>query len=726
MRAPVRRGGPCRLAAQAIGGKTDVMKQDTYTLQDLHGFVREAQEVASVWRPESWAAEEFNDGVQYTQADLDAFRDAGIEPLTINRVFPTVNLLQGLQINNKFSTQIKGRTHKDAEVGQLMSEGTQFINDQYGVEFLISKAYRNQLVPGIGWLMVHHNPDPREEVVRVSHRDWKEMWWDPYSEPWVEPDKCRYAFHQPWVDVEVLMAQFPDKGPELRDHAQQMSADRRSSTINIWYDEAQQVEDFKQTWGGRSRKRVRPVEMWYPVRQNGFWAIFEDGTAGELVDDMPKMEQAAMISAADRVVWASVWKMWTTTFLDNIILNDGPTPFNHDQYPYVPFIGYLDRFGFPYGVPHQMKGQAVEVNKRRSMALAMLQKRRVVTESDVVGTDKDAPKKLEALFREANKLDGFMVLAPGKADRFKIVEGIEKGHLAAQVDLLHESERELQEISGANAEQAGYKGQTLSGIAMEKRQVQSSTILAPMVENLRRSEHRLTALQVAEIQGKWTGKKVLRVTDRMTGAEKFVSLNERVLDQRTGIYVVRNNVTQGKFDIVIADAPPSDTVREQNMNLLIEWAKKSPPEIIPYIMHMAMEMSNLPNKDLLLAKLKPIIGVNPGEEDMSEDERKAQVTQALEQHKMQAQEEAQFQQQLKQKALEKAQLQNDLLRAQIKSVETKGEVDIMKVKVADDKVKIDGFKVGAEIGDRRIQRERESEERYQKVLNQDERKAITA
>jgi hypothetical protein len=57
--------------------------------------------------------------------------------------------------------------------------------------------------------------------------------------------------------------------------------------------------------------------------------------------------------------------------------------------------------------------------------------------------------------------------------------------------MLHESERELKEISGANDEQAGYKGQTLSGVALEKRQAQSSIILAPLAENLRRSQRML-------------------------------------------------------------------------------------------------------------------------------------------------------------------------------------------------------------------------------------------
>jgi len=66
------------------------------------------------------------------------------------------------------------------------------------------------------------------------------------------------------------------------------------------------------------------------------------------------------------------------------------------------------------------------------------------------------------------------------------------------------------------------------------------------------------------------------------------------------------------------------------MNLIIEWVKKSPPEIIPHLMTMAFEMSNIPNKEQTLAKLKPILGVNPEDEDLTVEEMKQKTIKALE------------------------------------------------------------------------------------------------
>lgn len=724
-----------------------------YTLKDLQDWVREAQDMSAVWRSESWTAEELRDGEQWTQEKWNNAVNAGIDPLTINRIFPTINLLLGLQITNRYNTIAKGRTQKDTEIANIMSEGMAFINDQSGTEFLVSAAYKDQIVPGIGWLMCCHNKDdPKKEIIKIAYRDWKEMWFDPHYSPyaglhWMDPSKCSYVFHQPWMDLDQLTGMFPKKEKELKEYT--AARDSRLSGVrgSMWYDEGQMVEDYKNLWGSMAstRKRVRPVEMWYPIYQDGIWAKFANGDAEYLNPLMDKADKLKLdgqpenvrlwedivqkVQGAQEIVTARVRRMWTTTFLDDIELFDGPTPFSHDQYPFIPFIGYLDRYGFPFGVPHQMQGQQEEINNRRSMMAALLKNRRVIAEEDVV-SGPNAAEKLQNLHDEANKIDGFMVVRPGKSGAIQIIEGTDRGALQAQMEVLRDSERELKEITGANDEQSGNKGQALSGVAISKRQMQSNIILAPLMENMRRSLKIMGNLQMAEIQGQWTSEKVLRITDKMTGADKFLSLNKRVQDPRTGHIVLQNNVTQGKFDIIISEAPPDDSVREQNMNLLIEWAKKSPPEMIPYIYFTAMELSGLPNKEMLIAKLRPLVGADPSEDELSQEQIKQKTIQELEAHKQQAAAQAQWEEELKGLAKEKAMLENELLKAQIKTIlDGGGTVDAMKVKVASDKLKLDGFKTGADIAQKekeRKQREWEAWQRQQNEQDTRERKGAEA
>lgn len=669
------------------------MKKDVQPeIKTLLSWVKEAHLGASAWRAESWRDQEMYDGgdAQWSQTDWDACDDAGIEQITINRTWPAINLLIGSQIINRFNILAKARTRQDAEMSQVMSEGIQFVLDQSNGQFLISDAFKDSTIPGFGCLATTLNPDPRKEKLGVAYRDWKEVWWDPFGSPWLEPNRCRYVLYQRWMDLSDLQALIPEKEKELKNKFDELSGYEKSEEGGYYDDQAMIVEEKKRLlagndWVSVERVRVRPVEIWYTIFKQSWFAIFPDGRVIELKDTIPYNEQFDIVRHSSEIAVANVRKMQTATFLGDLLLMQQPSPFPHDEYPLIPFIGYLDRYNYPYGVPRQIRGQDIEVNKRRSMALALLKSRRVIVEKDVVDGGEDG---LNALYEEANKLDGFLVINSGKSGSIKIVE---QGELAtSQVALLQQSEREIEEGTGATAERAGYESKAISGKALEKKQIAAATITASLYDNLRRSTTMLGNQVGANMQGFWTGEKVLRITDRITGAEKFVAINKYIMGE-TGAITVQNNITQFKFDIVVAEAPQTDTIREQNMNLIIEWVKKSPPDVIPHLMNIAFELSNIPNKDQLLARIKPILGVDPRDEDLSAEEIKQKTVQELEAHQQQQAEQAQVAREATQLELEEKRLENDKLKAEIEQIITGGRVDRAKVVMRDktDKAKID-------------------------------------
>ena len=68
--------------------------------------------------------------------------------------------------------------------------------DQNDGQYRIGQAFKDAVIPGIGWLYCGFNNDPRQERIKLDFRDWKEVFWDPFASPWLESDKCRYAFFQ--------------------------------------------------------------------------------------------------------------------------------------------------------------------------------------------------------------------------------------------------------------------------------------------------------------------------------------------------------------------------------------------------------------------------------------------------------------------------------------------------------------------------------------------------
>jgi len=585
-------------------------------LKQLISWVYQAQLGAKDWRRESWIDCEMYDGAQFTAEELDNLKDIGVDPKVINRTFPVVQLLLGLQSVNRTDIIAKPRTSKDNEIGQAMTESIKFVMDQCDGMSLISEAWNDQIVPGFGCMKISNNPDPRQERVVWRHKDWKTVWWDPYSTPWWNPRETRYIFEQVYMDVENLQAIFPDKAYEIGTYYEELRSDDYDYSElddEDWYrEELVRTATFGgKHWLDSDRKRVRPVEMWYPEWKKSFFAVMPNEMVVELDEGMDPRQQFQIIQQSNRVVRANVQKMKVCTFIGDLELQHADTPFEHDLYPFVPFVSYVDRFKHPYGVPRQIREQDKEVNARRSMSLAMLRSARVIAEEDIVDTQSD----LQNVHDEANKIDGFIVVKAGQLENIQVSEASELA--PAQQAILDQSENEIKEIAGVNNPSMGYDpGRETSGSSLKEQVGRSDIMQAKIFDNLGRSHRRIGELTQASIKQHWTDEKVLRVTDELTGQDRIMVINQ-VSKQAGGGVEIINDITQHRFDVVIAQTQHTDTVREQNLNLILEWIKRAPPETIPVLFELGIELSNIPQKDKILEKLRPLLGLNPDADDMS-------------------------------------------------------------------------------------------------------------
>ncbi|WP_022667907.1 hypothetical protein [Desulfospira joergensenii] len=632
-------------------------------LRQWAGYVEEAHLAGRVWRAQSWRDEEMYDGDQASPEDIAKFKEIGVELLTINRTFPAVNLILGSQAINKTQITAKARTGKDSEISQTMSEAIQYVIDCNNGDLNISLAFKNQVVPGIGNLFVGRNRDPRYETVKVAYRDWKECHSDPFVSPWADAGQCRYKFWEKWVDLDALQAAYTKKKSELEDlylTLTEMVRDGNAYTT----DEAELVEEMKQIavgvpWVDIGRRRVRPVEIWYTKPKDCLFVMMQDGCWYELEDDMDPRQQHELLVNCIQFTRVTVPKMYNAVFCSSVILKDeSPSDLGHDLYPNVPFVGYVDRWGFPYGVPRQIRGQDEEVNKRRSMALALMRSRRTIAEDDIA---KDK-KGFDNLHKELNAIDGMAIVKKGSisSGKIQVKENTELSN--AQFAIMAQSEREIQEISGANGEAMGYQTNVTAKVGLENKQQRSGIMTATLLNNYRFALKALGLRISAGIQKTWTGPKILRVTDRLTSRDKFIEIN-KVVDG-----VVQNHISKGQFDMIVTDVPKSDTIREKNLNLIIEWVKKSPPEFIPHLMNMAFEMTDLPNKDQFLEKIKPLMGYDPMEEDMTADERKQKIIEQLEAEKQIQAKKAQLEDENIQLEINKKRLENAKIEAEINKI----------------------------------------------------------
>lgn len=584
-------------------------------IKTLLQWVSEAQSAHFDWQQQSWQDWEFRDGKHWTPAAFQQLVAKGINPLTINRMFPILNLIQGHFIKNQQDIIAKGRTKIDNELAQVMSESFAIVRDQNRGQELVASAFNDEITAGFGCLEVCKNQDPRNEPVQWIRHPWYSVWWDPYASPWIDKENCRYVFTAGWKNLDDIVQAFPEKRSEIIEKYGNLTSEYYVPDI---YDVGTEIEDHHKYlssnhWVNVERKRIRPVEMWYTNICKGVFALMPDSRVIDLDTLTNPGEQIQVMRAANELITACVKKTRVATFMSDLLIQDIPSPYVHDQYPFVPFVGYLDRFNNPFGIPRQIKEQSMEVNKRRSMALALISNRRVAIEED-------AAKDINKVYSEANRVDGLIVLKKGRLKSFEIQE---MGALAApQIDLMNQSEREIQEIAGANDEALSRDSRLQSGVALDKKQALSATVTASLMENASYSQKRLGELTMAMIQTTWTGPKVLRVTDRMSGAEKFIEINSKEYDAN-GTLTIRNNFAEARFDIIVAAAPITDTMRDKNMELLFSAINKAPAEAIGPILNMAFEISDIPNKDALLKQVRQATGMEPDNTELPLAEREA-------------------------------------------------------------------------------------------------------
>lgn len=67
--------------------------------------------------------------------------------------------------------------------------------------------------------------------------------------------------------------------------------------------------------------------------------------------------------------------------------------------------------------------------------------------------------------------------------------------------------------------------------------------MASLLGNYRRSMSRLDQLAIVNVQGARTAEKVLRTTNEMTNAERFVTVNQKVLGESGDVIEIRNDIT---------------------------------------------------------------------------------------------------------------------------------------------------------------------------------------
>jgi len=568
------------------------------------------------WRTEAEEDIGFASGeAQWPEDVRRELEAAGKACLTINEIRPILGVLIGYERQTRMDLKAAPVGQEDLENATLLSRLLKKVQSDEQIPMLLSEGWKLGITGGLAaWFVgTDYTDDPVHGRVSVVRTKTGEVCWDPDWQRYDLQD-ARDVFWTKLVPADLLKAAYPEKGSLIDrvagTHRAAGPKPGERPTVIPAHDpgDAYAGDDKLDTLGMYDPldDSIRVVEAWYRTWETVWLLVNRTETTVTEVPDA-SLEIARELVKADpetRLVRRQRRKIEMCVFLPEVQeeLESG-TPFENDteDYPFVPFIAYREGKSM-FGVVRNLKDPQREVNRRRSSMTDNVKEHG----SPHWLAHRDSIENPE--FFEGGSEGGRVGwVRPGK-EAPKDVSPPSMPEWIWRMDQV--AKQEMREISLVNAPLQGNAAVSESGIKVERMRQAGLVGNAELFDNYRWSRLLLGKRIAKRIQEVYTGEMTVRLQAEAGGTE-FVTINTKEIDAEGRIKVVRD-IPSLKYDVEMADSPFTPTARAAALETLLELLEKM-PALAPALIDIILEMTDIPNRDLVLARVRAIMqGVPPG------------------------------------------------------------------------------------------------------------------
>jgi hypothetical protein len=552
----------------------------TDILTRVKGFYEEAVQAPAykTWLAEAKRAWAFYDGDQWTAEETDKLESYGQAPIVINKIASKVDNIAGTEIASRTRIVYRSRSGEagEEETAKALSDLALFVAERNDQSIELSSLFKAGLITGISWLDVGVEEGDEGKLIFNRYENELSVVWDAHAQR-MDYSDARFVCRERWLDAEAIKHLFPESSaPLLSDTQADVRRRFGTTTQGIAYHNP-------------DRNLWRVVEVQYKQTETLYRVRLANGDVAVTFD---KSEAARMGTVVDS---AFAPRVYIAYYSGNVLLDHTPLPYLHNRFTLVPFLFKRNRStGAPYGVVKTAIDPQRELNKRRSKAMHLLNTAQIIADVDAV----DDP---HTLAREAARPDGLILKRPGKD--LRIIRNTELA--GSQVSVMEKASLDIQEVMGVFDEAVGRTSNATSGVAIQSRQMASTTNQMFAFDALRRTKKTLGLMVLSLIRQFFTTEMTIQITDNLS-APRLVRLNQPLLDAQghpvvddAGQKVLVNDVRTGVFDIhveEVADALSSRELELAQLHMLMQAGVPVPPQIL-------VEASTLRNKQELMTHL---------------------------------------------------------------------------------------------------------------------------
>lgn len=566
------------------------------------------------WRRQADIEADYVDGNQLDSRLLAQLKAVGIPPAKENVIGPAIAAVCGYEAK----TRTDWRVTPDGDPGsQDVADALNFRLNQAerhsGADAAMSAAFRPQASVGLGWVEVARSSDPfsyphrcrpvhRNEIfwdMRAREKDLSDAAWL-FRERFTKKTRAAAAFH----DHAHLIDQ-ADAVSTLGSYGAFLGEGGSSTGLHAGIDQNRAWTSREQAWYRRETDEVCIVELWYRRWVSTVILRMKGGRVVELDQDNAA-HQAAVATGQGTLERVTVARLRRSYWMGPYCLHDGPTPYPHPHFPYVPFWGYVeDQTGVVFGLVRDMIFPQDNLNSTiAKLRWGMAATRTERTKGAVDMTD-------EQFRRQVARPDADIILnAEAMAQqgaRFEVKRDFQLN--AQQFQLMTDSRAALERVSGITASMQGRTGTATSGVQEQTQLEQSQVSLADMMDNFKNARAMVGELLLAliiEDMGK--EEHTIVIEGDTLNPPRTVVLNHPEVDPESGMPYLSNDVQRTRLQVALEDVPSSSSFRAQQLNALSEAVKASPPEIQQVTMPFMIDLMDLPRKKQVVEAIRSAQG----------------------------------------------------------------------------------------------------------------------
>lgn len=584
------------------------LDDDALTLDELTEIMYEIEE-QPYWRHTADKEMDYADGNQLETELLNRMKQIGIPPAVEDMIGPALQSVEGFELQTRTDWRVKanGDTGSD-DVADALNFKLNQAERLSKADKACSDAFRPQIGCGLGWVEVKREQDPFKFPYRCIKVHRNEIHWDMKA---VENDlsDARWLRRTRWIHPKRLINAFPQHAELIQtvgryggswwQEAGVMDGGESTGLKNAWLD-ARSYTISEQYWYNPTSKEINVAEVWYRRWVRVPVLKFYDGRVVEY-DSSNMNHDIAIFQGLARVELANISKVRRSYWLGPHLLFDGPTPYSHHYFPYVPFWGAReDNTNIPYGFVRRMKFSQDSINSgisklRWGMSVTRVER----TKGAVDMTD-------EQLRRQVARPDADIVLNANhmakNGARFEVKRDFELSQQHFQ--LINDNRAAIERVSNITSGFQGKKGNATSGKQEAIQVEQSNQTLMKIMDNFREARTLIGEMLLSMIvEDMGTREQTIIIEGDAIREDRTVVINKPEVDEM-GYPYVSNDVQRIRLKVVLDDVPSSTTFREQQLNALSEITKSLSAEIQTAILPYVMALTDIPFKKDIIESIR--------------------------------------------------------------------------------------------------------------------------